>query len=60
MPPDPGWETKMEDILSYQEFCQQRGLDQSKPETLHQYTLYFEVAEFAELQYLEDFLNQGE
>lgn len=49
----------MEDILSYQEFCQQRGLDESKPESLDQYKLYLEVVEFAELQYLEDLLNQG-
>lgn len=48
----------MEEILSYEKFCEQKGLDQSKAESVERYKLYLEVVEYMGFEFLEDFVNQ--
>lgn len=48
----------MEDMPSYEKFCEQRGLDQSKSESKEQYKLYLEVAGHLAYDFLDGYLHQ--
>ena len=48
----------MEDIPSYEKFCEQRGLDQTKPESLEKYKLYLEAGEFMAFDILTGFISE--
>lgn len=48
----------MKDILIYEKFCQQRWLDQTRPESLGKYNLYREAVEVMEFDLLTGFISQ--